>query len=160
MSSDKVCTMMIMRWCNVQTNEYGLQVKTYPTICTHHKLHNTDENKFPVFPESRGYFLSPYIYAAKSFLGGVYNVSPQGVIRGVGNICLSRSASAKFNSWGRNCNGITELVLYGYWLYDFANRAYQQWSTMAIIYVMYLKYHSLKYKWELHIQITCTPPGQ
>ena len=50
MSSDKVCTMMIMRWCNVQTNEYDLQAKTYPTICTHHKLHNTNE-KFPVIPE-------------------------------------------------------------------------------------------------------------
>ena len=51
MSSDKVGTMMIMRWCNEQTNEYDLQAKTYPTICTHHKLHNTNENKFPVFPE-------------------------------------------------------------------------------------------------------------
>ena len=48
MSSDKVCTMMIMRWCNVQTNEYDLHAKTYPTIRTHHKLHNTNENKFPV----------------------------------------------------------------------------------------------------------------
>ena len=36
--------MMIMRWRNVQTNEYDLQVITYPTICTHHKLHNNDEN--------------------------------------------------------------------------------------------------------------------
>ena len=27
MSSDKVCTMMIMRWCNVQTKEYDLQSK-------------------------------------------------------------------------------------------------------------------------------------
>ena len=43
MSSDKVCTMMIMRWCNVQTNEYDLQAKTYPTICIHQKLHNTNE---------------------------------------------------------------------------------------------------------------------
>ena len=51
MSSDKIYTMMIMRWCNVQTNEYDLQAKTYPTICIHHKLHNTNENKFPVFPE-------------------------------------------------------------------------------------------------------------
>ena len=42
---------MIMRWCNVQTNEYDLQAKTYPTICTHHKLHNNNKNKFPVFPE-------------------------------------------------------------------------------------------------------------
>ena len=38
-----------MIWCNVQTNEYGLQDKTYPIICTHHKLHNNKENKFPVF---------------------------------------------------------------------------------------------------------------
>ena len=45
MSSDKVCTMMIMGWCNVQTNEYDLQAKTHPTICTHHKLHNTNDNK-------------------------------------------------------------------------------------------------------------------
>ena len=29
---DKVCLMMIMRWCNVQTNEYDLRAKTYPTI--------------------------------------------------------------------------------------------------------------------------------
>ena len=43
MSSDKVCTIMVMRWCNVQTNEYDLQAKTYPTICTHHKLHNTNK---------------------------------------------------------------------------------------------------------------------
>ena len=36
-----------MRWCNVQTNEYDPQAKTYPTICTHHKLHNNNENKIP-----------------------------------------------------------------------------------------------------------------
>ena len=42
---------MIMRWCTVQTNEYDLQAKTFPNICTHHKLHNNDENKFPVLPE-------------------------------------------------------------------------------------------------------------
>ena len=41
--------MMIIRWCTVQTND--LQAKTYPTICTHHKLYNNNENKFPVFPE-------------------------------------------------------------------------------------------------------------
>ena len=40
-----------MRWYNVQTNEYDLQAITYLTICTHHKLHNNDENKIPVFPE-------------------------------------------------------------------------------------------------------------
>ena len=28
----------MMRWCNVQTNEYDLQDDTYPIICTHHKL--------------------------------------------------------------------------------------------------------------------------
>ena len=38
---------MIMRWCNVQTNEYDLQAITYPTICTHHKLYNNDGNKIP-----------------------------------------------------------------------------------------------------------------
>ena len=37
---------MIMRWRNVQTNEYDLQAKTYPTSCAHHKLHTTNENKF------------------------------------------------------------------------------------------------------------------
>ena len=37
--------MMIMRWCNVQTNEYDLQDKTYPIICIHHKLHNDNKNK-------------------------------------------------------------------------------------------------------------------
>ena len=37
-----------MRWCTVQTNEYDLQAKTYPNICTHHKLHTNNENKFPV----------------------------------------------------------------------------------------------------------------
>ena len=42
---------MIMRWRNVQTNEYDLQAKTYSTIYTHHKLHNANENKFPFFPE-------------------------------------------------------------------------------------------------------------
>ena len=40
-----------MRWCTVQTTEYDLQDKTYPTICSHHKLRNNNENKFPVFPE-------------------------------------------------------------------------------------------------------------
>ena len=43
--------MMIMRWRTVQTNEYDLQAKTCPNICTHHKLQNNNENKFPVFPE-------------------------------------------------------------------------------------------------------------
>ena len=44
-----------MRWrnvqTNVQTNEYDLQAKTYPTICTYHKLRNNNENKVPVFPK-------------------------------------------------------------------------------------------------------------
>ena len=41
-----------MRWCNVQTNEHDQQAKMFPTICTHHKLHNdNNENKIPVFPE-------------------------------------------------------------------------------------------------------------
>ena len=43
--------MMIMKWYNVQTNVYDLQAKTYPNIRTHHKLHNDNENKFPVIPE-------------------------------------------------------------------------------------------------------------
>ena len=43
--------MMIMRWCTLQTNKYDLQAKMYPNTCTHHKLHNDNENKFPVFPE-------------------------------------------------------------------------------------------------------------
>ena len=43
--------MMIMRCFYVQTNEYDLQAIMYPTIRTHHKLHNNDENKFPVFRE-------------------------------------------------------------------------------------------------------------
>ena len=37
---------MIIRWCNVQIDEYDLQAETYPNICTHHKLHNTNENSF------------------------------------------------------------------------------------------------------------------
>ena len=37
--------MMIMRRCNVQTNEYDLQAKTYPTICAHHKLRTNNEKK-------------------------------------------------------------------------------------------------------------------
>ena len=42
---------MIIRWCNVQIDEYHLQAKTYPTICTHHKLYNNIEKIFPVFPK-------------------------------------------------------------------------------------------------------------
>ena len=36
--------MAIMRWCTVQTNEYDLQTKMCPNICTRHKLHNNNEN--------------------------------------------------------------------------------------------------------------------
>ena len=43
-----------MSWLNVQTKEYNLQVKTYPIICTHHKPHNNNENKFR---------FSRYVYA-------------------------------------------------------------------------------------------------
>ena len=50
-SMSSICTMTIMRGCNVQTNECDLQAKTYPTICTHHKLRNNNKNKIPVFPE-------------------------------------------------------------------------------------------------------------
>ena len=39
-----VCTMMIMRWSDVQTNECDLQAEKYPIICTHHKLRTNDEN--------------------------------------------------------------------------------------------------------------------
>ena len=38
-----------MRWCNVQTNEYDLQAKTFPIICTHHKLCNNNEKKSQFF---------------------------------------------------------------------------------------------------------------
>ena len=40
-----------MKWCNVQTNKNDLQAKMYPTNCTYNKLHNNNENEFPVFPE-------------------------------------------------------------------------------------------------------------
>ena len=49
----KVCTIMIMRCCYVQTNEYDLQDRTYPTLSSHHKLHNNNENKLPVFLECK-----------------------------------------------------------------------------------------------------------
>ena len=41
--------MMKMGWCNVQTYAYDMQAKTYPTICTHNKLRNNDENKIQGF---------------------------------------------------------------------------------------------------------------
>ena len=53
-----------MRWCTVQTNEYDLQAKTYPTICTHHKLHNNNENKFP-FIFRNDYAISDRIWCNK-----------------------------------------------------------------------------------------------
>ena len=40
-----------MSWCNVQTNEYDMQAKMYPTICTHHKLLSNKETKISIFPE-------------------------------------------------------------------------------------------------------------
>ena len=45
------CTMMVLRWCNVQTNEHDLQAKTFQIVCTHHELHNNNANKISVFPE-------------------------------------------------------------------------------------------------------------
>ena len=41
--------MILMRWCNVQINEYDLEANMYPTICTNHKLHNDNGKKIPVF---------------------------------------------------------------------------------------------------------------
>ena len=38
-------------------NEYDLQAKTYPNRYTHHKLHNNNENKLPVFPCNLGVLL-------------------------------------------------------------------------------------------------------
>ena len=32
-------TMMIMRWCNVQTGENKLQANMYQIVCTQHRLH-------------------------------------------------------------------------------------------------------------------------
>ena len=59
--------MMIMRWCNVETNGYDVKAKTYPTICTLHKLHNNNENKFPTSYDATKkkfwiYFLSRGIF--------------------------------------------------------------------------------------------------
>ena len=53
-----------MRWCTVQTNEYDLQCKTYPIICTHHKLHNNNENKLPV--SGNVYAISDRIWCNKN----------------------------------------------------------------------------------------------
>ena len=36
------CTMMIMRWRNVQIAEYDIKAETYPTVCIRHKLHNNN----------------------------------------------------------------------------------------------------------------------
>ena len=48
--------MMIMAWCNVQTNEYDLQAKAYPTICTHHKLHNNNVYKMKYYIDNKSLF--------------------------------------------------------------------------------------------------------
>ena len=42
--------MVIMRLCNVQTNE-GATFIVYPIINIHHRLHSSNENKNPAFPE-------------------------------------------------------------------------------------------------------------
>ena len=42
--------MVIVRWRNVQINKYDLRAKTYPTIYTHHKLHNNNEKQILDFP--------------------------------------------------------------------------------------------------------------
>ena len=36
----------------VQTHEYDLEAKTYPTIWTHHKLRNSNANKIPVYKKT------------------------------------------------------------------------------------------------------------
>ena len=51
MSSDKFAQWKLDGVIYKPANEYDLQAKTYPTICSHHKLHNDNENKYPVFPE-------------------------------------------------------------------------------------------------------------
>ena len=56
----QVCTMIIMRWCNVQINEYDLQAKMHPVIFAHQKLHNNNENKFPVFSELLMHYVTEY----------------------------------------------------------------------------------------------------
>ena len=50
-----VCIMMILRCCNLQTNEHDLQAIMYPIVCKYHRLNinrlNTNNwNKVPVFP--------------------------------------------------------------------------------------------------------------
>ena len=69
-----------MRWCNEQINEYDIQAKTYPTICTHHKPHNNDENRFPVFPES---MIS--VFYQKCTVSGAYEHVGNNVWGGVTN---------------------------------------------------------------------------
>ena len=75
-----------MRWCTVQTNEYDLQAKMYSNICANHKLHNDNENKFPVFPEricnkgqniirkSKDYVYGIWVYKALDIWKGYYRV--------------------------------------------------------------------------------------
>ena len=50
-----VCIMMIMRLCNLQTNEHDLQAIMYPIVCKYHglninRLNTNNWNKVPVFP--------------------------------------------------------------------------------------------------------------
>ena len=47
-----ICTVMIMKLCNMQTNEYDLQVITYPSFGIGHRLHSSNENNNPAFPGS------------------------------------------------------------------------------------------------------------
>ena len=67
--------MMIMKWCNVQTNEYDLQAHMNPTICTHQKYifdvsivqglffaHTCNDPLFAVLTDSR------YITKCNSFI--------------------------------------------------------------------------------------------
>ena len=51
----------MMRWCTAQKNEYDLQAKTHPNVCSHHKLHNNNENKKTEKYDNNGnvgYFMS------------------------------------------------------------------------------------------------------
>ena len=54
-----------MGWCIVQTNDYDQQGKTYPTICTHHKLHNNNETN--AWFSWNVYALSDRIWCNKHF---------------------------------------------------------------------------------------------
>ena len=56
-----------MGWCNVQTNEYDLQARTYPTICTHLELRDNNENKKTQF--SRNVYAISDRYDVTNFSG-------------------------------------------------------------------------------------------